>query len=265
MNLPEILSEHRAEIENWLVIGRANWSRLLAKVRDVDYASEGDLYDEQIWTFLLACGYAISVHKGVRALSERCGIDWSSTHRIWFEVLPLPPRPLEGNTNLDLAIGAIARRGETRSGIEFSPNLGSRICFFEFKWYSDISTSTSHDLHRNQLARVIDTAITFSDGHGELPDQAVVALVTPDVFRSRKSASRLYRYKWDEYSSPDALLADLEAFSADTTVDHDYEALIDRLVLKWFSFEELIAGIPMSPYREDFIEFAKAHSPILDI
>jgi hypothetical protein len=70
---------------------------------------------------------------------------------------------------------------------------------------------------------------------------------------------------WDEYSSPDALFADLEAFSADTIVDHDYEALIDRLVLKWFSFEELIAGIPMSPYREEFIEFAKVHGPILDI
>jgi hypothetical protein len=48
-------------------------------------------------------------------------------------------------------------------------------------------------------------------------------------------------------------------------VDHDYEALIDRPVLKWFSFEELIAGIPMSPYREEFIEFAKVHGPILDI
>ena len=258
------MTQHRAEIEQSLVIGRAKWSKLLARVQDVETLPESDFNDEQIWTFLLACGYAIAGPTGVRRLNEQCGT-WSKDHRIWFEVLPLPPRPLEGNTNLDLAIGAIARRGDTRSGIRFAPDLGTQVCFFEFKWYSDISISTSRDLHRNQLARVIDTAITFGAKQKEMPDQVQVTLVTPGVFKNQYSPSRLYGYKWAEYSSSTALLADLESFSEGVIVDHDYEALLGKLTLEWFSFEDLMASMPLSPIRDEFIRFASAHGPILEL
>lgn len=265
MKLSEALIRHRADIERSLVIGRAKWPKLLKRVRAAEAAREPDFNDEQIWTFLVACGFSIAGQAGVRELSSLFGISHRPAQRIWFEVLPLPPRPREGNTNLDLATGAITRRFDTKSGIRYEPSLGDSICFCEFKWYSDISVATSHDHHRNQLARVIDTAITFTDEHGGVPDRVVVALVTPAAFKKRRPPSRLYQYKWEEYQSPEAVRLDLESGPTQSFIGHDYGALLQRLALKWITYEQLMAHMPESALRAQFIEFAKTHGPILEL
>ena len=70
--------------------------------------------------------------------------------KIWFEVLPIPPRKREGQTHLDLALGTIAKREGTESGIELDDVESPWICFCEMKWHSDISYRVTHDIHRNQ-------------------------------------------------------------------------------------------------------------------
>jgi hypothetical protein len=264
LNLGELISSNRSHIEEVLVIGRASWSDLLDKVHRTYASSNPDQYDEQLWTFLVACGYAISGEIGARTINELFGIDWIDDHRIWFEVLPLPPRPFEGNTNLDLALGAITQRGSTQSGISYSQKDGTSICFIESKWYSDISTGTSHDLHRNQLARVIDSAIAFKSDQGEFPKAVHVGLLTPGIFKVRRAPSRFYRYKWNEYSDRAALVRDLEDHPSALEIDHDYPKLLQRLELYWVTFEQLILHIPDRKFRDALIDFAKNHSKALD-
>jgi len=49
-----------------------------------------DFYDEQVWTFLLATGYAVAGGEGVAALTGALTggeAAWRPSHRIWFEVL----------------------------------------------------------------------------------------------------------------------------------------------------------------------------------
>ena len=81
----------------------------------------------------------------------------------------------------------------TDGGIQAAQGA-SWVCFCEMKWYSDISGKVTHDIHRNQLARVIENAIAFASAP---LDRAHVALVTPASFRA--SRSRLYGYKFEEY------------------------------------------------------------------
>lgn len=67
-------------------------------------------------------------------------------------------------------------------GIQPAPGA-SWVCFCEMKWYSDLSTKVTHDLHRNQLAHVIENAVAFASAP---LDQVHVVLVTP---RPRSSHS----------------------------------------------------------------------------
>ena len=134
--------------------------------------------------FLAACGYAIVGADGVARLTKiLTGADLYQRYpKIWMEAMPLPPRKQEGNTHLDLAIGTIRGRGETKGGIELDDVSEPWICFCEMKMYSDLSHDVTHDLHRNQLARVAENALCFQH-RGRYADRVDVALVTPKTFR----------------------------------------------------------------------------------
>ena len=210
-SLAGLLKKNCCEITKRLYLSEGHWCDLLKRVRSCE-GVERLCNDEQVWTFLAACGYAIDC-KGVEKLTKiLTGLDLPQPEdaKIWMEVLPLPPRAREGNTNLDLALGTITCRGETTGGIKLGSQSSSWICFCEMKWYSDISTRTTHDIHRNQLARVIENALYFNDG--ARPSGCVyVALVTPKAFKNTNVKSRLYQYKFEEYEADRGhLLKDLK-------------------------------------------------------
>ena len=137
------------------------------------------------------------------------------------------------------------------------------------KWYSDISISTTHDIHRNQLARVIENALYFNDRDEDKHSDCVdgdrysdcvyVALVTPKAFKDREVNSRLYQYKFKEYEADRGhLVKDLEACSLEKREHARSDNVADRvgkLTLRWPTYDEIFANIPDSAISEKLKEF----------
>jgi hypothetical protein len=261
-HLAETLRDHHNEITEHLYIGYANWDELINRIERQERKPLDDFADEQIWTFLVGCGYAVSGQEGVAKLAEtlagsKYGIPPIS--KIWFEVLPIPPRKGEGGTHLDLALGTIAQRKGTESGIELGNVESSWICFCEMKWYSDISYNVTFDQHRNQLARVIENALCFQSNTGKFAEKIHAILVTPKVFQSASVKSRLYQYKYYEYCSDSSTIKrdlDICRLVKNENYPPDIQGRISLLSLRWLSYEELFDNIPMSSISDELKRFA---------
>jgi len=268
-SLADALQAHHDEITRHLYIGYAVWDDLTARVEREEAKPAGDCVDEQLWTFLVACGYAIAGEQGVAELTRiLTGSDQESpaNPKIWFEVSPVPPRKNEGNTRLDLALGTIAVRQGAEAGVTLDDAASPWICFCEMKWHADIDVKVAHDVHRNQLARVIENALCFQDA-GRYAEKVYVTLVTPAAFRDAPLKSRLYQYKFEEYKAdPASLIADLEACVLEKREEPgwSYPADLARRVtclsLRWVTYDELFQGLPGSPIAEELANFWKQHA-----
>ena len=125
------------------------------------------------------------------------------------------------------------------------------------KWYSDISTSVKHDIHRNQLARVIENALYFNDGD-RLSDCVYVALVTPKAFKNTNVKSRFYQYKFEEYEADrNQLVKDFEAcvLKKRKHASGNVADRVERLTLRWPTYEEIFANIPDSAISKELKKF----------
>jgi len=224
---------------------------------------KNNLEDEQIWTFLVGCGYAAAGVKGVSLLSQILAgkAESSGSNKIWFEVLPIPPREYEGNTNLDLAVGSITNREDTRSGIQLSEEEDTWICFCEMKWNSVIFTTVSYDLHRNQMIRVIENALCFQDSQERYAKEVFVSLVTPVMFYNNEYKSRLYQYKYFEYKDAVILLKDLHACNLKKRHNdnwfypEDINERVNCLTLNWITYEHLFNNLPNSAIADELKNF----------
>lgn len=265
--LAGLLGKNRNLIEPHLYMGNVRWEGL---VKRVGGSSAG--WDEQLWTFLAACGYAIGGVEGVAGFTKIItGSDLPQPDypRIWLEAMPMSPRKKEGNTRLDLALGTLRCRKGTRGGVELHDVSESWICFCEMKMYSDLSHEVTHDPHRNQLARVAENALCFQ-GRGRYADCVFVALVTPKIFECAPVKSRLYQYKFREYEAHRAhLQKDIDSCrmdprhdSQDWSYPQDMADRIKRLELRWSTYEELFAKIPDSPISAGLKKFQEKHSAI---
>ena len=266
--LSDLLQENVAEIAERLYLGYVRWNNLVKKLDRWERQPGTVFNDEQVWTFLAACGYAIGGADGLAGLTRvLTGTDLPQPEepKVWMEVLPLPPRQSEGNTHVDLALGAVSRRWNTKSGIELCKGSTLWICFCEMKWASDISSEVKHDSNRNQLARLIENALCFQ-GNGGLADDIYVALVTPEIWKDEEQNHREYQSKFWEYRSDNArLLQDLDScvLGESTRPDWRYPAdmmeRINRLKLRWPTYEELFAGIPDSQISEGIKQFREQY------
>ena len=127
------------------------------------------------------------------------------------------------------------------------------------KWYSDISYNVSYDQHRNQLARVIENALTFQK-NGKFAEKVFVSLITPEVFKKSKIKSRLYNYKYEEYRSNESLINDFNncKLEKENKDDWQYPNIKDRLSnfsLNWITFETLFKALPESNISGKIKEF----------
>jgi hypothetical protein len=154
----------------------------------------------------------------------------------------------------------VLRKG-TASGIELAPIGKDNIILCEFKWYSDIDNRVSYNLHRNQLARVIENALLFRSANGQFAKQVHVCLVTPKSFRDRQVFSRLYQYKYNAYDRPPgygSLVADLR----DCGLEYeqglpDISSRLPALKLFWVSYEQIAFSAPASPILDAAKRFHK--------
>ncbi|NWF77690.1 MAG: hypothetical protein HXY36_03750 [Chloroflexi bacterium] len=184
--------------------------------------------------------------------------------KIWFEVCPMRPREREGKTHVDLAVGNIVRRQGTHSGITLENVESPWVCFCEMKWYSDISPNVSYDIHRNQLVRLIENALCF-EGNGKYAAKVYVTLVTPLVFREASSRSRLYQYKFEEYSKDRSyVVRDLNvcALKKRSHRDRPFPDLSERLAclsLHWATYDELFENLPPSAIAAELRKFWREH------
>ncbi|MBX9682017.1 MAG: hypothetical protein K2X38_24935 [Gemmataceae bacterium] len=72
MALTDLLEQHSTAIAERLFVGFAGWDDLVARVRAEELSKTRPCYcDEQVWTFLVGCGYAAASELGVKALTNR--------------------------------------------------------------------------------------------------------------------------------------------------------------------------------------------------
>ena len=271
-HLSDPLEEHRDQIGRRLHLGYVRRQNLVSKLKTQERQASGSLRDEQVWTFLVGCGYAMAGAEGLAKLTNvLTGMDLPQPDdaRIWLEVLPVPPRNRERQTHVDLAIGSITIRENTDSGINLGRDPQPWICFCEMKWRSDISLRVTHDPDRNQLARVIENALCFQ-GEGGYSDEVHVALITPATFKGPGGGYKVYQGLLREYERNRARLRqDLDACRLekrnrpDWKYPPDITERVDRLNLRWPTYEELFAGIPASTISEDLQRFWETYGHTL--
>lgn len=270
--LQDALEKNQAKLRNRLFLTDKLWRQIMCTMRKNPaklYTSSGVFKNEKIWTFLAASGYAMSGIDGVEKLTNiltgAC-LPQPDNAKIWMEVLPFPPRKRERNTHLDLAVGTISIRKGTKGGIELGDYSPSWICFSEMKWFSDLSIGTTHDLRRNQLVRVIENALYFSNRAGNsnqsgvrYSDHVYVSLVTPKAFKDTEVKSRLYQYKYEEYRAADlgGLIRDLNASvwklrNPSAKLGQQLERLE---CLRWATYDDLFAQMPRSEISPELQRF----------
>lgn len=270
-SLANSLKKNKDLIEKNLYLGFAKWDKMLKKVEEYEkIETKNEIKDEQIWTFLVGCGYAAAGKEGIDTISKLLtGSEKliKDNNNIWFEVLPLPPRKDEGNTHLDLAVGNISRRKGTNSGIELSDTEDDWICFCEMKWDSDISTKVSYDLHRNQLIRVIENALSFQNEKNKYSKDIYVTLVTPEEYYNSENYSRLYQYKFQEYKNDqNYILKDIERSNLNENefINWKYpdsiKTQINNLNLNWVTYNDLFESLPSSNISDELINFWKNYN-----
>ncbi len=258
--LGDAIRRNETKIQEVLQVGYAVWDDLVDRVERQEGSVKSDFNDEQIWTFLVGCGYALPDSGPTQLCGKLLGRTGDKVSQIWFEALPVAPRLKEGSSHIDLAVGGIRRRAGTRAGIEYAPSLASWVALCECKWYSDISTKVSYDQHRNQLLRVIENALLFQSADGR-PEHVDVVLVTPQRFKDRTIKSRLYQYKFEEYfANPSRVVEELKACClAPSCLNSDIETRLSSLRLHWVSYQDLFFSMSDSELRNLLLEFVEKY------
>jgi hypothetical protein len=125
-----------------------------------------------------------------------------------------PKQPLESKTRVDAFI-----------------ETDKLLIFFEMKFTSDISYSTTFNPCRNQLARLIDVGLEANRHNGK---KVLVVLSTPRELYDRRS--RLYYYKLREYADPAMIQDDIPWRSISEIKDN-------VLAVRRISLEDLINAL----------------------
>lgn len=206
--------------------------------------------NEVVWTYLVA-KLAQNNHNVYKLIT---GFSPKHKHNIFLEGQPLTPyRNIEGNSYIDMALGSVELRAGTQSGIAYSAEAGSDVCFVEAKYLSDLSTKTEHSLLRNQMDRVIENLLNF-ESNGVYPKKVVFTILTPKIYKENPGA-RLYSYKFDEYArlikeNKNELIKKIELISNKEEKRFEYSKeksyllnRLDSLELRWITYEEIFLQI----------------------
>ncbi len=207
---------------------------------------------EKVWTYLVA-HIIDSAHDQRPYFGLFCGDEPNLGGRtdLWYECQPLSPRlgtpklDHETNSKIDLAFGAVSRRGDSGSGIAYDRAAGlGWACFVEAKHLSDCAGRTTNDPFRNQLERDIESLLCFQ-ANGQFPDRLYFALLTSRRFRETPR-TRFYGYRVTEYQQdPGLLAADIERFTVAGRTNYgqvypDIRGRITALKISWVAYEDIL-------------------------
>jgi hypothetical protein len=120
-------------------------------------------------------------------------------------------------------------------------------------------TKVSYDQHRNQLLRTVENAVFFQSA-GTFPERVHVVLVTPASFKQRAIKSRLYQYKFEEYTSnSQAMIDELKACGLNRSASYptDLDKRLSSLKLHWVRYQDLFESTPESAIQKPLREFIK--------
>jgi hypothetical protein len=120
------------------------------------------------------------------------------------------------------------QRLESNTHVDAFIETDKLLIFFEIKFTSDISHSTTFNPCRNHLARLIDVGLDVNEHNGK---EVLVILSTPR--RLYEKRSRLYYYKVKEYTDPAMIKEDIEWRSVSEIRDN-------VLAVRWIALEDLI-------------------------
>jgi len=119
----------------------------------------------------------------------------------------------ESATAADGSFGKVVLEGATNvDALLLNEDTGLAV-LLEAKVLSDISSHTSYDAARNQLARNVDVMLDANDTLADplcrrRVESSFLVLLTPEMFRAPAGrSSRLYGAKYDVYKSDEAALA----------------------------------------------------------
>lgn len=219
--------------------------------------------DEQLLLFKIAAGY-IEGNKELELYKILTREDRIENIKAGMEVQPLTNRKNEGNTYLDLAMGSIKIRGTTESGIELDNRKEQSFVFCEAKWESDLSLGVSNCSFRNQLQRVIENALLFAGNNYK--GKIFVTLITPKLYKEHYEMginTRFYSYKYEEYTKniEGTFMKELKLLEETGKIEfRDKNSMnilknnLNKLILNWITFEELIEKMPEGILKKEVIE-----------
>lgn len=223
-------------------------SELFEKIKDKNLKTS----DEQLLLFKIVNEYLNDTNTLYKLLTKQ---DRKSHCEIAVEAQPLTLRTDEGNSLLDLAMGSIKRRGTTTSGIDLDKdNEEQDFVFCEAKWKSDLSVGATKCSFRNQLQRVIENALLFAGEN--FKGNIFVTLITPELYKKHYELglyTRFYSCKYTEYKGniKGTFLRELDLIQEANLIPfknnknrYIIEKNLDKLILNWVTFEELIENLP---------------------
>ena len=211
------------------------------------------IFSEKVWTYLVASILDDPSLDQNRLLSVLCGEGVTQPDprlEPWFEGQPLSPRlgvpglDHESNSKIDLALGAVTRRGDSENGIAYNDGCGLKWAnFVEGKLFDDSAFRTTNDPYRNQLERDIESLLCFQ-ANRKFPEKLYFTILTPRKFKD-KPRSRLYGYRILEYQADRSLIAcDLGDFklAPRTNMGQAYPSIperLEKLKIHWANYEEI--------------------------
>jgi hypothetical protein len=189
------------------------------------------------WESLLGTPDELALYFEVNLPAPESYRRWLRSHAEDVVLLPWLRASLAGRPNLRV-------EGQTKADAMLISRSTGFAAVFEAKVLSDISTHTTYDSRRNQLARNIDVLL---DRHPRLaeplrdrdPEQSFVFLLTPEQFREQPE-TRLYGSLLNRYRTEPQLLH--------RHLPHrDTSALAGaRQRLGWLTWEDCEAVLPRS-------------------
>ena len=261
------LSDHQPQIDEHLRLVAGSRGHPLGKIGRIEQQS-GGCKDEEVWTYLLACAYAIDGAEGVAQLTTLLTgnprLSRPEDPAIWLEYRPMTPRIGEARSHMDLSIGNIAVDAGTKGGIApvGGPDATPWVCFCEMKWESDITPGVANDPNRNQLIRVVESGLYCGWANSTL-DEVYITLVTPSRFRD--DPRKLYHRKFNEYTADNGrILEELRSCQLLRRGNLDAATRINALQLRWQTFDDLFAAIPESPISAGIAEFRQKYGSYLN-
>lgn len=290
--IADCIKKNEQKIRTHLQISDGQWiSGKRSMIKRIEKISKLEDIKENYLTFILSCAYAIESQEIIHSLQKiLCNRQNTTSEKnvnpIWFQYSPYAVNKEHGRGRpsysiFDLAFGDIEPCTGTESYIAYGQKDTNNgwICIVEMKILTDIGVNSTDNPNYNQLAKYIKVALTLQKFgriiEGKFPSEVYLSLVTPQRFIDNRY-SRLYGYKFDEYTSKDKInfikkdipqKINHEYFNEDwldPMQQPDIDNRLKSLKLNWIPYENLLDNIPDTNPLKKYIDKIREANPIFD-